>query len=308
MQEETEIKLEEKLSELLAVSDKSYNEVANEIGVSSSSIAQYRKGQSRPSLENLVALADVFDVTLDFLVFGEKDEHTNQDYDPVIRHVDKSLGNLQDRTAERTSLLARVGRTISESLDEQINDYLKTDRTEYNAGIVSNRETICLEEHSIETKLVLRNFEYNLANGDSETPGQFFNAVSSNISQDREYKYLLVADADEDWETCIGDFTDLLSDHSGGEMTVARNCKFRITDAPLIVGYGVYNLDRAAFEEKHEILYEFLMERNCMNSDGCVGYVAPPSIEGRADSLMDNSYLTTADRVFDELWENAREL
>ncbi len=308
MQEETEIKLEEKLSELLAVSDKSYNEVANEIGVSSSSIAQYRKGQSRPSLENLVALADVFDVTLDFLVFGEKDDHTDQDYDPVIRHVDKSLGNLQDRTAERTSLLARVGRTISESLDEQINEFLETERTEYKAGIVSNRETICLEEHSIETKLVLRNFEYNLANGDSETPGQFFTEVSSNINQDREYKYLLVDDADEDWESCIGDFTDLLSDHSGSEMTVARNCKFRITDAPLIVGYGIYNLDRAAFEEDNEILYEFLNERNCMNPDGSVGYVAPPMIEGRADSLMDSSYLTTANRVFDELWEDARKL
>lgn len=305
MKEEPEIKIEEKLSELLAVSGKSYSEVANEIGVSTSSIAQYRKGQSRPSLDNLVALSNVFDVSLDYLVFGEQNEEENLDVDPIVRYMDQSLQDMQVRTAQHTSLVARVGRYISENLDDEIEKYLSDPSRQYHAGVISDVETLSLEEHSRKTKLALRNFDYNLAKSEAETPGQFFMTVVDNLGRDRKYQYLFPNDVGVDWEATVHEFKGLLNEHTGNSVIVRSNCEFRVTDDPIVVGFGLYDLDVEQFRDENKILYEFLSEHDHIDISGRFGYVAPPSINGRADALMDDKYLSTANRWFDDLWENA---
>lgn len=47
-------------------------QVANALKISQPSYIRYEKGQAEPSLENLVKLADLFDVSVDFLL-GRKD-------------------------------------------------------------------------------------------------------------------------------------------------------------------------------------------------------------------------------------------
>lgn len=304
MQETPEIKIEEKLSELLAVSDKSYREVADEIGVSTSSIAQYRKGQSRPSLDNLVALSQVFNVSLDYLVFGEQEEEKSFDVDPVVRYMDQSLQDMQVRTAQHTSLVARVGRHISNNLDDEIEQYLSAHPRQYHAGVISDMETLSMEEHSEQTKLALRNFDYNLAKTQSETPGRFFMTVVDNLSQGKEYQYLLPDDADVDWNESVREFRTLLEEHANNTVVVRSNCHFKVTDAPIIVGFGLYDLNVARFKDENGLLYEFLTDHCHITSTGRIGYIAPPSISGRADAVMDKKYFTTADRWFDILWEN----
>lgn len=47
-------------------------QVASALKISQPSYIRYEKGQAEPSLENLVKLADLFDVSVDFLL-GRKD-------------------------------------------------------------------------------------------------------------------------------------------------------------------------------------------------------------------------------------------
>lgn len=45
-------------------------DVAARIGIAANTLCQFEKGRARPSLEVLCALADYYEVTLDFLVKG----------------------------------------------------------------------------------------------------------------------------------------------------------------------------------------------------------------------------------------------
>lgn len=50
----------------------SQRQVANYLGIAQPSYIRYENGQAQPSLENLVKLADLFDVSVDYLL-GRKD-------------------------------------------------------------------------------------------------------------------------------------------------------------------------------------------------------------------------------------------
>lgn len=47
-------------------------EVASRLGISQPSYVRYENGKAEPTLENLVKLADLFDVSVDYLL-GRKD-------------------------------------------------------------------------------------------------------------------------------------------------------------------------------------------------------------------------------------------
>lgn len=48
-------------------------EPASKVGVSQGSISQWETGEYEPSIKQLIALADLFDVTVDYLI-GRSDE------------------------------------------------------------------------------------------------------------------------------------------------------------------------------------------------------------------------------------------
>lgn len=308
MPETPEIKIEEKLTELLAVSPRTNTEIANEIGVSTSSLTQYRQGTARPSLHNLVALSQVFDVSLDYLVFGEEHADEELNVDPIVRYMDQSLQDMQVRTAEHTSLVVRVGKHISEKLDEEVNEYLSESSYHHHSGTISDTETLSLERNSKKTKLVLRNFDYNLIDAPCETPGRFFMTVANNLNQGREYQYLLPKDADTDWSSTVQDFKRLLEEQTSNKVVVRANCQFRVTDAPIVVGFGLYQINIDDFREDNEMLYDFLIDQDYIDGLGRFGYISPPSISGRVDSIMDDEYLSTACDLFDALWKEAESI
>ncbi len=47
-------------------------EVANHLGIKQPSYIRYEKGEAQPTLENLVKLADLFDVSVDYLLGREQ--------------------------------------------------------------------------------------------------------------------------------------------------------------------------------------------------------------------------------------------
>lgn len=58
----------ERFSELRAIRNMSYSAIAENIGVSLRAMKYYGSGERQPTLPVLIALADYFDVSLDYLV------------------------------------------------------------------------------------------------------------------------------------------------------------------------------------------------------------------------------------------------
>lgn len=305
MEDVPEIKIEDKLTELAAISDQTNKEIANDVGLSSSMLTQYCQGISRPSLENLIKLAVIFDVSLDYLVFGDEHNDETMNVDPIVRQMNHSLENVQIRTAKHTSLVTKIGHHIAENLDEEIEDYLShNDHSEY-SGSIPDVETLSLEKNSQTVKLFLRNFNYNLTNEPCETPGQFFMTVANNLGSGKKYQYLLPKNANDDWKSTVENFKTLLEEQASNAVVIHSNCEFRITEAPTVVGFGLYQLMEGEFRKENEMLYDYLVDQNYIDKFGRFGYVAPPSIDGRQDAIMDAEYLSDAWGMFDELWEEA---
>lgn len=65
-------KFQEALLEQRKLNHLTQREVASRLGISQPSYIRYEKGAAEPSLENLVKLADIFDVSTDYLL-GRKD-------------------------------------------------------------------------------------------------------------------------------------------------------------------------------------------------------------------------------------------
>lgn len=60
-----------RLSDLLVSHDMSQRELANELGVSNVTISRIIKGQGNVTLNTLIAIADFFSVSIDWLVGRE---------------------------------------------------------------------------------------------------------------------------------------------------------------------------------------------------------------------------------------------
>ncbi|MBQ7467093.1 MAG: helix-turn-helix transcriptional regulator [Clostridia bacterium] len=58
----------EKLYELRKQSNLTQQQVAKKLGITQPSYIRYEIGNSEPTLENLVKLADLFDVSVDYLL------------------------------------------------------------------------------------------------------------------------------------------------------------------------------------------------------------------------------------------------
>lgn len=65
-------KFQEALLEQRKLNHLTQREVASRLGISQPSYIRYEKGTAEPGLENLVKLADIFDVSTDYLL-GRKD-------------------------------------------------------------------------------------------------------------------------------------------------------------------------------------------------------------------------------------------
>lgn len=308
MQTETDIKIEEKISELLALSDENNTEIADEIGVSAATLSAYRRGEARPSLKSLVSMSEVFDVSLDYLVFGEETDSNEIDTEPVIRQMSQSLqDSLQDsqlRQAQRISMVSNVGRRLSERVDEEVKNYLSDlSSQKLFSGTMRNPEVLELERNSVKTRLFLKSFQYNMLDSQTETPGKFFPAVVKNLSQGRSYQYLLPA-AGGDWEPIIDSFRELLVENLPSEATVRNNCEFRVTDTPTVTGCGLYQLEMDDLQEETPILYDYIHEHD-YSSDDWFGYTIGPSESAQGTMVMDTDHLYSSLQLFECLWDEA---
>ncbi|WP_330630615.1 helix-turn-helix domain-containing protein [Halocatena halophila] len=303
---DTGVKIEDTLTELLALSRRPNADVAGDIGVSPATLSAYRRGEARPSLSALVSIVEVFEVSLDYLVFGERPENAHIESGPIIRQMSKSLQNSlresQLRQERHTATVANVGRRLSTLIDETVESELAEISESRPFTEAMNDEQIeILERHSETTRLFIKSFEYNLLDHESSTPGEYFPTVVRNLSRGQSYRYLLPART-RDWEPVIEEFRALLIENVPNETTVHRNCEFKITETPTMAGCTMYNLAMDELEQNEPVLYDLLTEYGYCSA-GQFGYAIAPSMGSKGTMVMDAPHREQAFEIFDELWD-----
>lgn len=121
--------LNNKLKELRKNSSLTQEQISEVIGVDRSSYSYYENGKATPSLGVLIKIAKVFNVTLDYIVFGEHSETvetvTLADSGNGYKKVD-SFANLSDDEKNLLMYSRLIDADARKELVKYANDLVKS--------------------------------------------------------------------------------------------------------------------------------------------------------------------------------------
>lgn len=275
-------------------------DVADGIHVSPSALSQYLSGRATPSFGSLVALADFFDVSLDYLVFGQsRTDQSAIDYGPLARYIDTALADIQSRSASNAALMTRIGALLARRIEEVASEAQAEVAL---GGLLTDDETLMVEAHSTTVSLVSMNLQYDVIQPDGAEPaaGRFLNVVAENLARHCQYRFLLPARAQLDWRSIVRSYRELLRDLGIRDESM-NCCEFRTFDAPVVAGFGVYTVDLVSLGARDGYLAERIRP---YLQDGLLGYTLAPSEDLRADAIMNADHVIRARNAFDEMWSS----
>ncbi|MEU7138134.1 helix-turn-helix transcriptional regulator [Nocardia sp. NPDC046473] len=274
--------------------------VCTELGITSAALSQYINGQTQPSLEKLVAIADLFKVSLDFLMFGE-DTVTGPsgvlEYGPLARYLEAGLSSVRDDIAAQSAFVAKIGTIMTDQIAAAARTAAKRPATFY--GMLDQEQALELErfsEASIVVTLALDDaVEVSGAIEQGVTAGNFLAVVAENISRGRTYHFVLSPDM-PDREVRVQQYRALLLRQDLDEKDLER-CKFSVASDTLYVGFNFFKLDVESLRQQSPVLYQYV--KPYIGSDDRIGYIEPPSSPIRAFFLVDPEHQVLASRALD---------
>ncbi|MBE1477445.1 helix-turn-helix domain-containing protein [Actinophytocola algeriensis] len=270
------------------------------VGVTAAALSQYTRGRTRPSFEKLTALADFFNVSLDYLVYGEP-MRAPDDHSSIARYVEHAFTDIKSRTSRHSELVARIGRLLVDRIDEVATEILDS-RTAGIEGLIGQDEILRMERYCRQADIIATDLSPNvitLASGEA-LPGQFFNAVTTNLARGCGYRFLLAGEmtihSDE-----VRDFRNLIANAVGGDR-LNESCAFRTSAMPVQTGMGLYHLDAVTFAVEEPWL--FAQFSKFLLNGAWLGYLNSPNDHSSADMLMSPDYTERAHEAFEKLWNS----
>lgn len=97
-----DIKIADRLQALRKSHSLSQDALAEKLGISRQAISKWERGESSPDTDNLIALANLYQITLDELINGEKMPEI------VLQNED----NVKEETEEKTGIYAEKGKKM----------------------------------------------------------------------------------------------------------------------------------------------------------------------------------------------------
>ncbi len=144
----------ERLTYLRSRKQKNIKDLAAGIGISIQAWTDYEKNRSMPQVEKLIAISKYFNVTVDYLLFGniqlKSPEITNY-YDSYIECLIELLSSGLLKIVQNNNLFSDV---IFTSDDEIINIYM----LEYKRVINNNKSLLSKEEMKELMKIISKRF------------------------------------------------------------------------------------------------------------------------------------------------------
>jgi transcriptional regulator with XRE-family HTH domain len=307
---EREIKFDEILRSLLdrEKTTVTQKKLAKALGVSGTTVSHYVTGRIRPSFQALVGIAGFFNVTLDYLVFGERvQQASTAGADNLRVDVMRALAESNAYHGRQRDLVVRVNRRLYEEVERVARELLEDPENVSPAEFFTDAEALAIEACANRTRVMVRATPADIAIGpDGEiSRGTFFDVLVGNIMSGRDYQYLFHG-ARATFEPYVRTYRDLLSQADVPTGIVAQHVDFRVVDAELPVGLVIHDLDLRLFERREPVLWERFRYDGIV--DGVFAYVSIRHEEALGGIVLYDTYFESALRMFNRDWALAKVL
>ena len=277
--------------------------MARALGVNEATISHYLYGRVRPSFEVLVGIADFFNVSLDYLVFGERPRAPAQD-DPAglraqVRHAVAEASYLQGR---RLDMIARITRRLESKIEETARAVTQDGDDRGPVGFVTDSEAIGLEACITRMRIMTRMFQSDVNEGE---PGPFFDIVAANLRHGRPYQYLLYGER-AGWIPQVEAFRALVQRSGVPVELLQDNLQFRCLSGELVTSVCILDLDLIRLEREEPILLE--RHRDNISSEGVWAYLSFERTDAQGGVAMEPFYLQSTLRQFVRDWNTAKSI
>jgi transcriptional regulator with XRE-family HTH domain len=270
------------------------------LDISAAALSQYIREQTRPSFAKLLAMAEFFDVSLDYLVYG-RPTSSLIDYGPLYRYFDHALADVEARGSRHSAVVARIGRVLADRIDAVAAE-LASAPTATREGLLQDDEILRLERYCQQANILSLDLEFDVIHTeDGIAAGRFLPVVAANLERGAIYRFL-VPGSDYKWRTAIEACRRLLADQIGGDR-VRQCCSFRRTTAPVLTGAVLYEIDSIGLEAEEPALHAQISDY--LAEDNWLGCVIRPNSDSNSDMLMDPLHAHRARASFDVLWSSA---
>jgi transcriptional regulator with XRE-family HTH domain len=273
--------------------------ITTRLGISGAALSQYIRQQTWPSFSKLLAIADFFDVSLDYLVYGRPTAGSLTDYGPLYRYVDHALADVQARGSRHTAIVARIGRMLADQIDTVAEELAATPAA-VREGLMQDEELLRLERYCRQCDLVSLNLEFDVIKSEDEiVPGRFLSVVAANLEGGVPYRFILPQG--QRWDAPVEACRQLLVGQIGGDR-IREKCAFRLTSAPVLTGILLYRLDIVRLEAGEPALYAQICDY--LSDDDWLGCVIRPNSDSNSDMLMDPEHVRRAMVAFNLMWSS----
>jgi transcriptional regulator with XRE-family HTH domain len=297
-----EVKLQNMLNTLIERNGYSRNRqpILDSIHVTAAALSQYARGRTRPSFDKLLALADFFDVSLDYLVYGEPTS-TRDGPAPVARYVEQAFMKVQSRANRHSDLVARIGRLLADRIDNVAKEVVES-RSAGMEGLIEDTEIRRVERHCRQADIVAATLHPNIIEmgGDKAERGQFFSVVVDNLVRGCRYRFLLTGDLTTQSQAVV-DLREMIVTEVGGDR-LHEFCFFRTAACPVAGTSVLYDLDTSTFAKAEPAI--FAQFHKYLDTTW-LGYLNRPNEESTADMVMAPSHVRRARVAFETMWQDA---
>ena len=305
-----EIKFDEILRTLLEREKATVTQkkLAKALGVSGTTVSHYVTGRIKPSFQALVGIADFFNVTLDYLVFGERIRPASvAGADNLRAEVMRALAEANAYNGRQRDLVVRVNRRLHEQVERVARELLESPENVSPPGFFTDAEALAIEACANRTRVLVRSTPADIAVGpDGEVSrGTFFDTLVGNIQAGRTYQYLFHGHRTT-FEPYVRNYRDLLSQAEVPPDVVSECVEFRVVDAELPAGLVLHDLDLSLFERREPVLWERFRDDGIV--DGMFAYVSIRHQEALGGIVLYDEYFHSAVRMFHRDWGMAKVL
>lgn len=304
---EREIKFDEILRSLLEREKATVTQkkLATALNVSGTTVSHYVTGRIKPSFQALVGIAAFFNVTLDYLVFGERIQQPQAAGADTLRaDVMRALAESNAYNGRQRDLVVRVNRRLYEQVERVARELLDNPENVSPPGFFTDAEALAIEACASRTRVLVRTTPADIAvNAEGEVVrGTFFDVLVGNITSGRSYQYLFHG-VRSMFEPYVRNYRDLLAQADVLPEVVSDRVEFRVVDAELPAGIVIHELDLALFERREPVLWERFRDDGIV--DGVFAYVSIRHEEALGGIVLYDTYFQSAMRMFRRDWSIA---
>lgn len=307
MSDEREVKFQEVLRNLLERSKATvtHKKLASALGVSPTTVSHYVTGRINPSFDALIGICVFFNVSLDYLVFGERPRKADSGGRQNLRaDVLRALAEANNYSGRQRDLVLRVSRLLFTEVERIAQGMLDNPENFGPAGFISDEEAMAIESCAVHTKIMIRSAPADIKIDEDGVgrPGDYYYTMVDNLAAGRGYRFIFYGKR-ATYLPYVQTYRSLLLQGGVDPAAVHENLEFRVLDAELPTAVVIHELDLAQLQRREPVLGERFSDDGIVN--GVLAYTAVRHQDALGGVVLYGDYLESAARMFKQDWNRA---